>query len=120
MKARYITIRVCRLLLIFQIRSKKHFYILYRNLFSFIQIDKENNKKSCEFSAYYKNNLNGGLLKINATESHNLPATPQITQTINSNFSLIKNSFQRKTISYICDLRTRIECEPVSEHSTRK
>ena len=30
-----------------------------------------------------------------------------------------KNSSQREKISYICGLRARIECEPVSEHSTR-
>ena len=43
----------------------------------------------------------------------------QSTPTINSNFSLTKNSFQRETISYICGLRARIGCEPVGEHSTR-
>ena len=71
MKAKYIAIRAYRLLLIFQIRSKKHSYILYRNLFSLIQINKENKKKSGKFSAYYNNNLNGGLLKISTTESCN-------------------------------------------------
>ena len=30
-----------------------------------------------------------------------------------------KNSSQRETISSICGLRARIECEPFSEHSTR-
>ena len=30
-----------------------------------------------------------------------------------------KNSSAKETIAYICSLRTRIECEPVSEHSTR-
>ena len=55
----------------FQIRSKKHFYILYRNLFSFIQIDKENNKKGCEFLAYYNNNLNGVFWEISTAESGN-------------------------------------------------
>ena len=29
------------------------------------------------------------------------------------------NSTQREEISYICGLRARIECEPLSEHSTR-
>ena len=30
-----------------------------------------------------------------------------------------KDSSPKKTIAYICGLRARIECEPVSEHSTR-
>ena len=30
-----------------------------------------------------------------------------------------KHSSQREKISYICGLRARIECEPVSEYSTR-
>ena len=43
----------------------------------------------------------------------------QSTPTINSNFSLTKNSFKRETLSYICGLRARIGCEPVGKHSTR-
>ena len=39
---------------------------------------------------------------------------------MNSDFtSTTKDSFQKETIAYICGLRARIECEPVSEHSTR-
>ena len=30
-----------------------------------------------------------------------------------------KDSPGRENLSYICGLRTRIECEPLSEHSTR-
>ena len=30
-----------------------------------------------------------------------------------------KNSSPREKIAYICGLRARIECEPLSEHSTR-
>ena len=40
-------------------------------------------------------------------------------KTPNSEFtSTAKDSTQREKIPYICGLRTRIECEPVSEHST--
>ena len=40
-------------------------------------------------------------------------------KTPNSEFTLTaKDSTQREKIPYICGLRTRIECEPVSEHST--
>ena len=39
---------------------------------------------------------------------------------VNSDFApAAKVSFQREPIPYICGLRARIECEPVSEHSTR-
>ena len=31
-----------------------------------------------------------------------------------------KDSTPREKISYICGLRARIECEPISEHSTRR
>ena len=42
-------------------------------------------------------------------------------KTPNSEFTLTaKDSTQREKIPYICGLRTRIECEPVSEHSTRR
>ena len=58
-------------------------------------------------------------MKINSIEVHNLPLIPQSTLIVNRNFSLTKNSSQRETISYICGLRARIECEPFSEHSTR-
>ena len=45
-------------------------------------------------------------------ESSNSP-TP------NSDFTLTaKDSTPREQIAYICGLRTRIECEPVSKHST--
>ena len=41
-------------------------------------------------------------------------------KTPNSEFtSTAKDSTQREKIPYICGLRTRIECEPFSEHSTR-
>ena len=33
--------------------------------------------------------------------------------------SIAKDSAKNKKLSYICGLRTRIECEPFSEHSTR-
>ena len=40
-------------------------------------------------------------------------------KTPNSEFtSTAKDSFPREKVPYICGLRTRIECEPVSEHST--
>ena len=40
-------------------------------------------------------------------------------KTPNSEFtSTAKDSTQREKIPYICGLRPRIECEPVSEHST--
>ena len=43
----------------------------------------------------------------------------QISPKINSNFSpTATDSSQRKKIPYICGLRARIECEPLSEHST--
>ena len=71
------------------------------------------------FPLYYYNNLSVSLLKTNSIEVHNLLAIPQSTPTVNSNFSSSKNSFQRKTISYICGLRARSECEPFSEHSPR-
>ena len=58
----------------------------------------------------YNNTLSISLLKITSTGNHKLPVIPQSTPTINSNFSLTKNSSQRETISYICGLRTRIEC----------
>ena len=51
-------------------------------------------------------------------KSHDLPAISQSTSAVNSNFNLTKNSSHRETISYICGLRTRIGCEPFSEHST--
>ena len=39
---------------------------------------------------------------------------------VNSDFAKAATvSFQREPIPYICGLRARIECEPVSEHSTR-
>ena len=39
---------------------------------------------------------------------------------MNSDFaSTAKNSSQREPIPYICGLRARTECEPLSEHSTR-
>ena len=39
---------------------------------------------------------------------------------VNSDFAKVATvSFQRKPIPYICGLRARIECEPLSEHSTR-
>ena len=39
--------------------------------------------------------------------------------TSNSNFTATtKDSTQKETIAYICGLRTRIECEPFSEHLT--
>ena len=54
------------------------------------------------------------LFDISANESPNPP-------TKNSDFSPVaKVSSQREPIPYICGLRTRIECEPVSEHSTRR
>ncbi len=38
---------------------------------------------------------------------------------INSGFPTVaKVSTQRKKLPYICGLRARIECEPLSEHST--
>ena len=38
---------------------------------------------------------------------------------MNSDFaSAATVSFQREPIPYICGLRARIECEPLSEHST--
>ena len=41
-------------------------------------------------------------------------------KTPNSEFTLTaKDSTQREKIPYICGLRTRIECEPGGEHSTR-
>ena len=41
-------------------------------------------------------------------------------KTPNSEFtSTAKDSTQREKIPYICGLRTRIECEPGGEHSTR-
>ena len=41
-------------------------------------------------------------------------------QLMNSDFtSTAKDSSKREQIAYICGLRTRIECEPLSEHSTR-
>ena len=39
----------------------------------------------------------------------------------NSDFTpTAKDSTPREKISYICGLRARIECEPISEHSTRR
>ena len=39
---------------------------------------------------------------------------------MNSDFtSTAKDSSRREQIAYICGLRARIECEPLSEHSTR-
>ena len=38
---------------------------------------------------------------------------------MNSDFtSTAKDSSPKETIAYICGLRARIECEPISEHST--
>ena len=38
----------------------------------------------------------------------------------NCNFvPIAKDSSKREPIPYICSLRARIECEPLSEHSTR-
>ena len=88
-------------------------------MFSSIRIGTENNKKNSKFPLYDNDNLSSNLLKINAIECNNLPEIPQSTPTKNSNFSLTKNSSHRETISYICGLRARIECEPLSEHSTR-
>ena len=34
--------------------------------------------------------------------------------------STAKDSSSKETIAYICGLRARIECEPISEHSTRR
>lgn len=34
--------------------------------------------------------------------------------------STAKDSSPKETIAYICVLRARIECEPISEHSTRR
>ena len=34
--------------------------------------------------------------------------------------STAKDSSPKETIAYICGRRARIECEPVSEHSTRR
>ena len=34
--------------------------------------------------------------------------------------STAKDSSPTETIAYICGLRARIECEPISEHSTRR
>ena len=34
--------------------------------------------------------------------------------------STAKDSSPKETIGYICGLRARIECEPISEHSTRR
>ena len=34
--------------------------------------------------------------------------------------STAKDSSPKETIAYICCLRARIECEPISEHSTRR
>ena len=34
--------------------------------------------------------------------------------------STAKDSSPNETIAYICGLRARIECEPISEHSTRR
>ena len=76
----------------------------------------ENNDK---FPLYYYNNLSVSLLKINSIEVHNLSVIPQSTPTVNSNFSLTKNSSHREKIPYICGLRARIEYEPFSEYSTR-
>ena len=53
------------------------------------------------------------LFNISVNESSNPP-------TKNSDLSpAAKVSFQREPIPYICGLRARIECEPLSEHSTR-
>ena len=52
-------------------------------------------------------------------ESHNLLKTSSNFSKINYEFaSIAKDSAKNKKLSYICGLRTRIECEPVSEHST--
>ena len=88
-------------------------------MFSSIRIGTENNKKNSKFPLYDNGNLSSNLLKINAIESNSLPEISQSTPAINCNFSSSKNSFQRKTISYICGLRARSECEPFSEHSPR-
>ena len=59
--------------------------------------------------------LNG---KGDAERNLNFYLIYEIT-TPNSEFtSTAKDSTQREKIPYICGLRTRIECEPVSEHST--
>ena len=75
----------------------------------------------CETKLLFKVEVIWVLRRIcsTATESLNLPEILQSIPTINRNFSLTKNSSQRETISYICGLRARIECEPFSEHSTR-
>ena len=85
----------------------------------FYGIDTENNKKSNEFSAYYNNNLSVNPSKTNSTENHSLLVIPQIALTLNSNFIPAKDSSYREKVPYICGLRARIGCEPVSEHSTR-
>ena len=50
----------------------------------------------------------------------NVPENPQILQQeILILLQQPKNSSPREKRAYICGLRARIECEPVSEHSTR-
>ena len=46
------------------------------------------------------------------------PQIPTTTILIQLNPATV--SLRREPIPYICGLRTRIECEPLSEHSTRK
>ena len=43
----------------------------------------------------------------------------QVPQIENNNPSPAKVSSRRENPPYICGLRARIECEPLSEHSTR-
>ena len=66
---------------------------------------------------YYLRNINLSIQispSLNSCFLRNL----QIILTVNNNFSLAKDSSQKKKIPYICGLRARIECEPFSEHST--
>jgi len=52
-------------------------------------------------------------------ESHNLLKTSSNFSKINYEFaSIAKDSAKNKKLSYICGLRTRIECERGGEHST--
>ena len=59
------------------------------------------------------------LLIFYFSKSHNSLKNPKASN-INSEFtSTAKDSSLQETIAYICGLRARIECKPLSEHSTR-
>ena len=71
-----------------------------------------------------KNYFNTVIIIYGSIFNISFPVNPQPADkpsNMKSDFtSTAKDSSPKETIAYICGLRARIECEPISEHSTRR